>query len=84
FLDTDFDHPMESSQMGHPEDVIPFCIQKYRILDEKGILLFEKSDNHQTINRWIPENGIQTKLLKFEFEHPNTNVPASIFEIYID
>jgi hypothetical protein len=84
FLDTDFDHPMESSQMGHPEDVIPFCIRKYRILDEKGNLLFEKSDNHQTINRWVPPNGIQTKLLKFEFEHPNLNVPASIFEIYID
>ncbi|MBV5315038.1 MAG: FAD-dependent oxidoreductase [Prolixibacteraceae bacterium] len=84
FLDTDFDHPMESSQMGHPEDVIPFCIQNYRILDEKGNLLFEKTDNHQTINRWIPENGILTKLLKFEFEHANSNVPASIFEIYID
>ncbi len=84
FLDTDFDHPMESSQMGHPEDVIPFCIQKYKILDENGNLLFEKTDNHQTINRWIPENGILTKLLKFEFEHANSNVPASIFEIYID
>ncbi|MDP2338983.1 MAG: FAD-dependent oxidoreductase [Bacteroidota bacterium] len=84
FLDTDFDHPMESSQMGHPEDVIPFCIQNYRIRDENGKLLFEKTDNHQTINRWIPENGLSTKLLKFEFEHPNSNVPASIFEIYID
>ncbi len=84
FLDTDFDHPMESSQMGHPEDVIPFCIQKYRILDEKDNCLFETANNHQTINRWVPGNGIQTKLLKFEFEHPNSNVPASIFEIYID
>ena len=59
FFDTDFDHPMESSQMGHPEDVIPFCIRNYRILDETGNLLFEKTDNHQTINRWVPENGIQ-------------------------
>lgn len=84
FLDTDFDHPMESSQMGHPEDVIPFCIQKYRILNEADQVLFEKSDNHQTINRWIPENGLNAKLLKIEFEHPNSNVPASIFEIYID
>ncbi|MBW8332300.1 MAG: FAD-dependent oxidoreductase [Prolixibacteraceae bacterium] len=84
FLDTDFDHPMESSQMGHPEDVIPFCIRNYRIMDEKGILLFEQSENHQTINRWVPKNGIQTKLLKFEFEHSNSNIPASIFEIYID
>ncbi len=84
FFDTDFDHPMESTQMGHLEDVIPFCIQEYRILDENGKLLFEKTDNHQTINRWIPQNGLNAELLKFEFKHPNTNVPASIFEVYID
>jgi hypothetical protein len=84
FFDTDFDHPMESSQMGHPEDIIPFCIQNYRIRDENGNLLFEKSDNHQTINRWTPEMGLTVKSLMFEFEHPNSNVPASIFEIYID
>ncbi|MDP4187138.1 MAG: FAD-dependent oxidoreductase [Bacteroidota bacterium] len=84
FFDTDFDHPMESSQMGHPEDVIPFCIQKYRILNEDGQVIFENTDNHQTINRWTPENALKVKLLKFEFVHPNKNVPASIFEIYID
>lgn len=84
FFDTDFDHPMESCQMGHPEDIIPFCIQKYRILDESGKLLFEKTGNHHTINRWIPENSFHTKLLKFEFEHPSANVPASVFEIFID
>jgi hypothetical protein len=31
YFDTDFDHPMESSQMGHPEDVMPFCVLSYRI-----------------------------------------------------
>lgn len=84
YFDTDFDHPMESSQMGHPEDVIPFCIQKYRILDENGLVIFENTDNHQTLNSWTPEHSLNAKLLKFEFAHPNSNVPASIFEIYID
>jgi hypothetical protein len=84
FFDTDFDHPMESSQMGHPEDVIPFCVQNFRIWDENGSLLFEKRNNHQTINRWIPENSLVTRFLKFEFDHPNEKVPASIFQIYID
>ncbi|UZR99167.1 FAD-dependent oxidoreductase [Chondrinema litorale] len=31
FFDNDFDHPLESSLMGHPEDMIPFCIKDYRI-----------------------------------------------------
>ncbi len=84
FFDTDYDHPMESSQMGHPEDVIPFCVREFKILDVNGKLLFEKTDNHQTINRWIPDQVLTTEYLKFEFEHPLGNVPASVFEIYID
>ena len=27
-FDTDFDHPMESVLMGHPERVMPFCVRK--------------------------------------------------------
>ena len=84
FFDTDYDHPMESSQMGHPEDIIPFCVRNYRICDEKGAILYEKTDNHQTINRWLPDNVLNVRTLKFEFDHPGANVPASIFEIYID
>ena len=83
-FDTDFDHPMESSQMGHPEDVIPFCVRNYRIIDEHGNLLYEKYDNYQTINNWRPEFQLETKSLRFEFEQPVANVPTSIFEIYID
>ncbi len=30
-FDTDFDHPMESVLMGHPERVIPFCVPAVRI-----------------------------------------------------
>ena len=30
-FDTDFDHPMESVLMGHPERDMPFCIKRYRI-----------------------------------------------------
>jgi hypothetical protein len=27
-FDTDFDHPMESVLMGHPERVMPFCVRE--------------------------------------------------------
>jgi hypothetical protein len=30
-FDTDFDHPMESVLMGHPERVMPFCIQRFEV-----------------------------------------------------
>ncbi len=84
FFDTDYDHPMESAQMGHPEDVIPFCIRHYRILDHNGNILYENADNHQTINRWVPNQTLITKSIKFEFDHPGNGIPASLFEIYID
>jgi hypothetical protein len=84
FFDTDYDHPMESSQMGHPEDVIPFCVRNYTIKDENGNVIFEQKGNYQTINKWKPKSGFSTKSLRFEFEQWLANVPTSIFEIYID
>jgi hypothetical protein len=30
-FDTDFDHPMESVLMGHPERVMPFCMQRVAV-----------------------------------------------------
>ena len=84
FFDTDFDHPMESTQMGHPEEVIPFCIRNYRIRDGSGQLLLLKKDNYQTINRWVPDEVFKTDRLHFEFDRSDPNVPISLFEILID
>ena len=84
FFDTDYDHPMESSQMGHPEDVMPFCIRNYTVKDDKGNLIFEKIGNYQTINILRPKSGFSTKSLHFEFEQLLANAPTSIFEILID
>ncbi len=32
-FDTDFDHPMESVLMGHPERVMPFCVRELVVAD---------------------------------------------------
>ena len=84
YFDTDFDHPMESAQYGHPEDRIPFCVENYQIIDGKGNLLFECKGNHQTINTWIPEKSINTNEINIVFAHPSSQIPASVFEIYIN
>ncbi|MFY0601259.1 MAG: FAD-dependent oxidoreductase [Cyclobacteriaceae bacterium] len=83
FLDTDYDHAMESTLMGHPESVIPFCIRNYKIKSLEGVLLFEVKGNYQTINSLKLENTIKTKGLTIEVEHPSENVPASIFEVIV-
>ncbi|MFI8602904.1 FAD-dependent oxidoreductase [Cellulophaga baltica] len=81
FFDTDYDHPMESTLMGHPEDVTPFCVRKYTIKDSQGNVLAEKEDNYQTINSYRFDTPVKTKELVIEVSHPSQNVPASIFEI---
>lgn len=81
FFDTDFDHPMESSLMGHPEDVVPFCVRKYGIYDEKGRLIHEEASNHHTINRIILKKPMETSLLRIRLKHPFPEIPASLFEI---
>ncbi|WP_316831545.1 FAD-dependent oxidoreductase [Pedobacter aquatilis] len=81
WFDTDFDHPMESVLMTHPENVMPFCIRNYQILDENGNMIFNKKDNYQTHNRVIFENDVEVKKLIFKFEHPSNLVPAAVFAI---
>ena len=81
FFDTDYDHPMESTLMGHPEDVTPFCVRNYTIKDNLGNVLFQKEGNYQTINTVTFESYIKISGLVIEMEHPSENVPASIFEI---
>ena len=53
FFDTDYDQPMETVQMTHPEYKMPFCVEKYRIYDGTNQLIYEKNDNHQSINEII-------------------------------
>lgn len=80
-FDTDFDHPLESSLMGHPEDVIPFCVRSYKIFDEQNNLLYEEKANHQSVNRITLKKPVETSLLQIEMEHPSQFAPASLFEI---
>ena len=80
-FDTDFDHPMESVLMGHPENVMPFCIRNYRLFDDRKKLIYEKKGNYQTINKIVLASSITTTELILEVEHPSQEVPAAVFEL---
>jgi FAD dependent oxidoreductase len=83
FFDTDYDHAMESSLMGHPESVMPFCTRGYKISDQNGNVLYETKANHQTINAIELSESIKTNTLVVEFESSNSDIPVSVFEIFI-
>jgi hypothetical protein len=80
-FDTDFDHPMESVLMGHPETAMPFCVGDYRILDDAGRVIVEQAGNHQTraVHRLQPP--ITTHALHFHLAKPHASATSSLFEV---
>ncbi|WP_017259937.1 FAD-dependent oxidoreductase [Pedobacter arcticus] len=81
FFDTDYDHPMESVLMGHPEDAMPFCVRNYEIKDDKGKIIYKKEGNYQTRDTIAFSEPITTNQLTISLEHPSENVPAALFSI---
>ncbi|WP_342331746.1 FAD-dependent oxidoreductase [Pedobacter sp. FW305-3-2-15-E-R2A2] len=80
-FDTDYDHPMESVLMTHPERTMPFCIRNYTITDGNGNQLFVKKDNYQSINIIELKETVLTDELTLQFEHPSAEIPAALFAI---
>jgi hypothetical protein len=79
-FDTDFDHPMESVLMGHPERDMPFCVKRYRILDHRNAVLHECPANHQTRNSIRLPSPVTINELHIEVLETH-GAPAAIFEV---
>lgn len=79
-FDVDFDHPLESVLMGHPERVMPGCTRTFQILTAEGKILADIAENHQAYWRTVlPEpvmtNGLDIVILK------HGPAPPAIFEV---
>ncbi|MBM3493895.1 MAG: FAD-dependent oxidoreductase, partial [Armatimonadetes bacterium] len=79
--DTDFDHPMESVQHGHPERAMPFCVKSYRVLDDHGRVVVERSDNHQTRNVLHLDGPLTTSKLIIELLETHGKTPPALFGV---
>jgi hypothetical protein len=80
-FDTDYDHPMESVLMGHPERVGPLCVRDFVLRDETGTELARVNGNHQTrrMIRFDPPRRL-TRLV-IEVAHPVAHAPATIVDV---
>ena len=80
-FDTDFDHPMESVLMGHPEREIPFCVKHYRIVScADGSTAYECRDNHQTRNVIVLPQPLETDAITIEVLETHGE-PAAVFQV---
>lgn len=82
YFDSDFDHPMESVQWGHPENDSPFCIKNVKIKNAGGEIVASVEGNFKSIAKITLEQAITTDKLVFEFDRVNEYVPISVFGIY--
>lgn len=80
-FDTDYDHPMESVLMGHPEDAMPFCVKHYQILTDDGTIIAEYTDNHQSHNTITLDSPVTTRALHVKVLAVWGNVPAVLFAV---
>jgi hypothetical protein len=80
-FDTDFDHPMESVLMGHPERVMPFCVRSVRVRDAHGREVAALQDNHQTRRTIRLQPPLETQELSLDLDSPESGCPAALFEV---
>ncbi|SDM13000.1 FAD dependent oxidoreductase [Daejeonella rubra] len=83
FFDSDFDHPLESTLRVHPERVVPHTVNNYKIMDAKGMLIYERTGNYQTINEVNFDIKLKTSAITLYLEHPSSNLPAALFEVQV-
>ena len=80
-FDSDYDHPLESVLMGHPEQTIPFCISNFTVKDSADNILHIQSSNHHSLLKINFDKTILTNELKLEFSNPHPYLPAAVFEV---
>jgi hypothetical protein len=60
---------------------MPFCVERYRVLDEGGAVVASCTENHQARNGIVLAAPITTRSLRIELTAPSKQVPAALFEV---
>lgn len=83
-FDTDFDHPMESVLMGHPERVAPFCVREAEVVLHDGAggkTVARAAENHHSRCILRLPSPVSANELEVRLSSPSANVPATLFDV---
>jgi hypothetical protein len=80
-FDPDWDHPMETVLLGHPEPAMPFCVRAYALCNDRNERVYHRTDNHQTRNTIVFQKPLETTRLVIHLEATHGGTPASLFEV---
>jgi hypothetical protein len=79
-FDPDWDHPMESVLMTHPEEIVPFLVKDFEILDGSGEVLSRVNGNHTGRVEWVPSSELKISKLRVRILATHGG-PAAVFRI---
>jgi hypothetical protein len=82
-FDADFDHPLETVLMTHPETVAPFCVQAFVLCNDRKERLYEKTDNHQARHTIRFAQPVRTHALHLHLRQAHAHVPVSLLEVRV-
>ena len=81
-FDPDWDHPLESVLMTHPEEVVPFLVRDFDLLDGEGHVLVEARDHRSARFDHSFPKVLTTKSLTLRI-HATHGAPAALFRIRV-
>ena len=80
-FDTDFDHPLESVLITHPETVMPFCVGDFALCNDHNDRIYEQTGNYLTQQTIRFDEPVETRSLSVHLKPRNGSAPASLLEI---
>ncbi|SFE37970.1 FAD-dependent oxidoreductase [Spirosoma endophyticum] len=80
-FDSDFDHPLESVIMIHPETVSPFCVDEFVLCNDRQERIFHKTDNHQSRSTIRFAQPVETSSLTIHLKTNHEKAPAALMEV---
>ena len=81
-FDPDWDHPMESVLMTHPEETVPFMVKNFDLLDDSGKVVHSVRDHHGAIYEWLAREPVLTNLLTLRTLATH-GAPAAVFRVRV-
>jgi hypothetical protein len=81
-FDPDWDHPMESVLMTHPEEIVPFMVRDFDVLGDDGNVVHSVRGHHGAIHDWRPDAPLTTKRLTLRVAATHGS-PATVFRVRV-
>ncbi|MEX1049628.1 MAG: FAD-dependent oxidoreductase [Akkermansiaceae bacterium] len=81
-FDPDWDHAMESVLMTHPEEIVPFLVRDFDLLDGEGRALLEIRDHRHARFDHRLETPLETSQLSLRI-HATHGTPAAVFRVRV-